>query len=141
MKELKLVVQNAPGLARALISSHQAYRRSGEQLASLDDTLGRSSTFTESTPYEEVRDFFHFVDNHIQELDLAAERLAEKLHIPERDAGAVWKKSTMFEYCAQHPGKKSCAYTIPMHGRSFSTPIRPPRPAPSSSRFRSRPWK
>ncbi|TWG89939.1 hypothetical protein L598_007500000050 [Mesorhizobium sp. J18] len=89
LQELKLVVQNAPGFAHSLISCHQAYRRNSEQLASFDDQLGRASAFAEPTAYEEVRDFFHFVDNYIHDLDIAAERLAVNLTIPERDAGAV----------------------------------------------------
>jgi XRE family transcriptional regulator, fatty acid utilization regulator len=89
LQELKLVVQNAPGFAHSLITCHQAYRRNSEQLASFDDQLGRASTFTEPTAYEEVRDFFHFVDNYIHDLDLAAERVALNLGIPERDAGAA----------------------------------------------------
>jgi transcriptional regulator with XRE-family HTH domain len=56
-QELKLVVQNAPGLAHALISCHQAYRRNSEQLASFDDRLGGATAFTETTPYEEARLF------------------------------------------------------------------------------------
>lgn len=89
MQELKLVTQNAPAFARALISCHQAYRRSSEQLASLDDTLGRGASSAEPTPYEEVRDFFYFVDNYLHELDSAAERLAGDLGLPEREAGTA----------------------------------------------------
>ena len=88
-QELKLVSQNAPAFARALIASHQAYRRNSEQLASLDDTLGRSAGIGDPTPYEEVRDFFHFVDNYIHPLDLEAERLAGELGIGERDTNAT----------------------------------------------------
>src|SRR5690606_34708688 len=43
----------------------------------------------EPTPYEEVRDFFHFVDNYIHELDRAAEELAGRLGIPGRDPWAA----------------------------------------------------
>ncbi|TKT80966.1 XRE family transcriptional regulator [Aquamicrobium sp. LC103] len=89
LQELKLIAQNAPGLAHALITCHQAYRRNSEQLASFDDTLGRSAGFSEPTPYEEVRDFFHFVDNYIHDLDLAAEQLATKLGIPDKDPSAI----------------------------------------------------
>jgi predicted transcriptional regulator/transcriptional regulator with XRE-family HTH domain len=74
LQDLKLITQNAPSLAHALITSHQAYRRKSEQLASMDSELVRG--ITEVTPYEEVRDFFHFVDNYIQDLDVAAERLS-----------------------------------------------------------------
>lgn len=84
VQEMKMVAQNAPGFAHALIAAHEAYRRNSEQLASVDDTLGRSAS-VEPTPYDEVRDFFHFVDNYINDLDLAAEELAAKLRIPERD--------------------------------------------------------
>jgi XRE family transcriptional regulator, fatty acid utilization regulator len=87
LQELKLITQNAPSVARALISCHQAYRRAGEQLASLDDTLGRIAPAADPTPYEEVRDFFHFVDNYVHELDIAAERLAAELGLPERETG------------------------------------------------------
>jgi hypothetical protein len=88
-QELKLVVQNAPGLAHALISCHQAYRRNSEQLASFDDRLGGATAFTETTPYEEVRDFFHFVDNYIHDLDVMAEKLAESLSLGEGDNHAI----------------------------------------------------
>ena len=89
LQEMKLITHNAPGLAHALITCHQAYRRNSEQLASLDDTLGRGAGLAERTPYEEVRDFFHFVDNHIDELDRAAEALAGELGIPEREQAKV----------------------------------------------------
>ncbi len=83
LQELKLIAQNAPGLAHALITCHQAYRRNSEQLAGFDDTLGRAAT--ETTPYEEVRDFFHFVDNYIHEIDVMAETLAGELGLGEGD--------------------------------------------------------
>jgi predicted transcriptional regulator/DNA-binding XRE family transcriptional regulator len=86
LQELKLVANNAPGLAHALLACHQAYRRNSEQLASFDDRFGRTISFAEPTPYEEVRDFFHFVDNYINELDHAAEALAKSLGIPEQES-------------------------------------------------------
>lgn len=89
LQELKLVVQNAPGFAHSLIASHQAYRRNSEQLASFDHQLGRASALSEPTAFEEVRDFFHFVDNYIHDLDIAAERLAGQLDLPDRNAEAA----------------------------------------------------
>ncbi|MFC4624940.1 short-chain fatty acyl-CoA regulator family protein [Daeguia caeni] len=87
LQELKLITQNAPGLAHALLACHQAFRRNSEQLASLDNELGRAPTRAEPAPYEEVRDFFHFIDNYVHEIDVAAESLAAKLDIPSRDIG------------------------------------------------------
>jgi predicted transcriptional regulator/DNA-binding XRE family transcriptional regulator len=89
LQELKLITQNAPGLAHALIACHQAYRRNSEQLASLDNQLGRAPSIAEPAPYEEVRDFFHFIDNYVHELDIAAEKLADELKIPSRDIGVA----------------------------------------------------
>lgn len=89
LQELKLITQNAPGLAHALITCHQAYRRNSEQLASIDDTLGRGGPSVETTPYEEVRDFFHFVDNYIHDIDVLAERLAGELGLGEGDNHAA----------------------------------------------------
>jgi predicted transcriptional regulator/transcriptional regulator with XRE-family HTH domain len=89
LQELKLVAQNAPGLAHALIAAHQAYRHNSERLASFDDTLGRSPALAENTPYEEVRDFFHFVDNYIHDIDLAAEKLALAIGTGEADPNAI----------------------------------------------------
>ena len=74
------MTQNAPSLAHALIVCHQAYKRTGEQLASLDDRLSGAPS-----PYDEVRDFFHFVDNYVDDLDRAAETLAGRLGLPDRD--------------------------------------------------------
>lgn len=76
-QEMKLVTQNAPAIAHALIACHQAYRSKSEQLAGMDQELGRG--LPEATPYEEVRDFFHFVDNYVHDLDIAAEALALEL--------------------------------------------------------------
>jgi hypothetical protein len=86
LQEVKLVAQNAPAIAHALIAVHQAYRHNSEQLASIDGTLGGRAGVTENTPYEEVRDYFHFVDNYINALDLKAEALAETLGIGETDS-------------------------------------------------------
>ncbi|WP_193176893.1 helix-turn-helix domain-containing protein [Oricola nitratireducens] len=78
-QDLKLVVQNTPAVAHAFLSMHQALRRAGERLAELDDTLERTGAQSDPTPYEEVRDFFHYMDNYVDGLDREAERLAARL--------------------------------------------------------------
>lgn len=90
VQDIKLVVQNAPSIAHAIILAHQAYRRSAEQLAGIDQELAKG--MAEATPYEEVRDYFHFVDNYVHDLDLAAERLAKKLALPEDSFGAMMRE-------------------------------------------------
>src|SRR5262249_19583254 len=49
--------------------------------------LGRG--LPEATPYEEVRDFFHFVDNYVHDLDIAAEGLALELGEGAGQGGAM----------------------------------------------------
>ncbi len=76
LPDLRLVGANAPGFARAFLELHRAYRQAQEQLASLDEALGRDDTSLRLSPWEEVRDFFHYCDNYIDAVDRAAERFA-----------------------------------------------------------------
>lgn len=78
-QDLTQVTQNTPTVARGFLAMHQALRRASEQLAELDDTLERAGGLSEPTPYEEVRDFFHYINNYVHELDLSAEKLADQL--------------------------------------------------------------
>ena len=76
LADLRLAASNAPTLARAFLDLHAAYRRTHERLASLDEALGREDSQIRSSPWEEVRDFFHYCDNYIDAVDRAAERFA-----------------------------------------------------------------
>ncbi|MFV0244173.1 MAG: short-chain fatty acyl-CoA regulator family protein [Qingshengfaniella sp.] len=77
LADLRLVAANAPGLARAFLELHRAYRQSHERLASLDEALGQGGGGALTSPWEEVRDFFHYCDNYIDAVDRAAERFAQ----------------------------------------------------------------
>lgn len=78
--ELKLVATNAPSIAQTLISLHQALKKTSEQITE----LGHAASDVELglSPYEEVRDFFHYRNNYINELDHAGEALAGELSDP-----------------------------------------------------------
>ncbi|MEI4487013.1 short-chain fatty acyl-CoA regulator family protein [Frigidibacter sp. MR17.14] len=76
LADLRLAASNAPALARAFLELHRAYRQTHERLASLDEALGRDGTSMHASPWEEVRDFFHYCDNYIDAVDRAAERFA-----------------------------------------------------------------
>ncbi|MGP3695737.1 propionyl-CoA assimilation transcriptional regulator PccR [Rhodobacter sp. NSM] len=76
LADLRLVASNAPGLARAFLDLHRAYRQTHERLASLDEALGRDEADLRPSPWEEVRDFFHYCDNYIDAVDRAAEHYA-----------------------------------------------------------------
>ncbi|EEW25140.1 helix-turn-helix domain-containing protein [Rhodobacter ferrooxidans] len=76
LADLRLAASNAPALARAFLDLHRAYRQSHERLASLDEALGREDTSLRPSPWEEVRDFFHYCDNYLDAIDRAAEHFA-----------------------------------------------------------------
>lgn len=76
LTDLRLAASNAPALARAFLDLHSAYRQTHERLASLDEALGREDSRLQPSPWEEVRDFFHYCDNYIDAVDRAAERFA-----------------------------------------------------------------
>ncbi|MDG1738168.1 MAG: short-chain fatty acyl-CoA regulator family protein [Paracoccaceae bacterium] len=76
LADLRLAASNAPTLARAFLELHLAYRQTHERLASLDEALGREDARVQSSPWEEVRDFFHYCDNYIDAVDKAAENFA-----------------------------------------------------------------
>ncbi|MGI3183463.1 helix-turn-helix domain-containing protein [Nioella aestuarii] len=78
LPDLRLTASNAPALARAFLDLHRAYRQTHERLASLDEALGREGARVAASPWEEVRDFFHYCDNYIDAVDHAAERFAGK---------------------------------------------------------------
>ena len=85
--DLRLVASNAPTMARALLDLHAAYRQTHERLASLDEALGREDARLQPSPWEEVRDFFHYCDNYIDAVDRAAENFALNAgDMPVRDA-------------------------------------------------------
>ena len=79
LAELRFAASNAPSLARAFLDLHAAYRQTHERLASLDEALGREDARLKPSPWEEVRDFFHYCDNYIDAVDRAAENFASSV--------------------------------------------------------------
>jgi predicted transcriptional regulator/transcriptional regulator with XRE-family HTH domain len=76
--DLRLAASNAPTFAHAFLELHRSYRQMQERLASLDEALGREDARATPSPWEEVRDFFHYCDNYIDAVDRAAEHFADK---------------------------------------------------------------
>ena len=76
LADLRLTASNAPALARAFLELHRTYRQTHERLASLDEALGREDARLRASPWDEVRDFFHYCDNYIDAVDRAAEHFA-----------------------------------------------------------------
>ncbi|WP_322891453.1 MULTISPECIES: helix-turn-helix domain-containing protein [unclassified Yoonia] len=89
LADLRLVAANAPALARAFLDLHRGYRQTHERLASLDEALGREDARLRPSPWEEVRDFFHYCDNYIDAVDRSAERMAGQCKPDETIAQAA----------------------------------------------------
>ncbi|MCV6593001.1 MAG: short-chain fatty acyl-CoA regulator family protein [Silicimonas sp.] len=75
--DLRLVASNAPQVARAFLRLHHAYRQANERLASLDAALDQDEMRPGASPWDEVRDFFHYCDNYIDAVDRAAEHFVD----------------------------------------------------------------
>ena len=76
--DLRLAATNAPALARAFLDLYRAHREGQERLAAMDEALGAGAQNATSSPWEEVRDFFHYCDNYIDAVDRAAENFARR---------------------------------------------------------------
>lgn len=81
LQELKSAVANTPNLARAFLALHHAYRRLDERLKTTEEAVSLDERGAASAllPYEEVRDFFHYKNNYVHSLDVAAEALSAEL--------------------------------------------------------------
>ncbi len=76
-RDLKLAVKNTPNFVKAFLTLHKSTQNLKEHLAELDHH--GAGTKVSLTPYEEVRDFFHFTDNYIDSLDRAGENFVEQM--------------------------------------------------------------
>jgi XRE family transcriptional regulator, fatty acid utilization regulator len=91
LAELKLAAATTPTLAHQFLELHRSFRRLDERLKTLDETLSMDGQNTPEAllPYEEVRDFFHYRDNYIDELDTEAEALAAEIGIGNSHGAAA----------------------------------------------------
>ena len=85
LPELKLAAATTPSLTRQFLALHRAYRALDERMMRFDETVRiRTEDAPDSLiPYQEVRDFFHYRDNYVDELDVAAEVLADQIGIDD----------------------------------------------------------
>jgi hypothetical protein len=83
LTELKLAAATTPTLARQFLALHRAYRALDERILRFDETVRMKTEDAPDSlvPYQEVRDFFHYRDNYVDELDVAAEEAAAGIGI------------------------------------------------------------
>jgi len=78
LAELKMLVENMPGMARAILQLQRRYRMMAERAESLEaqfDNGNRDFSAMPPSTDEEVRDYLNRRQNYIGELDEAAERI------------------------------------------------------------------
>ncbi len=84
--ELRELASNMPALARAFIAQSRRLKQATEEVAAYAARLGDdgrgSVAKLPSAPFEEVRDFFFANRNYIDELDRAAETVAQEMGMP-----------------------------------------------------------
>lgn len=81
LPELREVASQMPAVARALLALHRRHQEAMERLEIMATELGDGRgelTNARPMPFEAVRDFFFAHQNHFEELDLQAERLADE---------------------------------------------------------------
>lgn len=81
MADIEILAANAPKLAHAFLQLHRAHAQANERLAALDDRIGREDSALTPSPWEEVRDFFHYCDNYVDAVDHAAEQFAARAEV------------------------------------------------------------
>lgn len=101
LADLRLTASNAPTMARAFLELHRAYRQTHERLASLDEALGREDARLQPSPWEEVRDFFHYCDNYIDAVDRAAESFAKGGRLQDAIDAMLKREKITLVYAAQ----------------------------------------
>lgn len=81
LPELREVASQMPAVARALLALHRRHQEAMERLEIMATELGDGRgelTNARPMPFEAVRDFFFAHQNHFEELDLQAEKLADE---------------------------------------------------------------
>ncbi|MCI2400760.1 helix-turn-helix transcriptional regulator [Aliiroseovarius subalbicans] len=122
LADLRLAASNAPALARAFLELHRAYRQGHERLASLDEALGRDGSSVQASPWEEVRDFFHYCDNYIDAVDRAAERFARDGNAETAAMSALAKMDITVDLQAGERLRGYDAGNRTLHLSTLSTP-------------------
>ncbi|MEO1611212.1 MAG: short-chain fatty acyl-CoA regulator family protein [Pseudomonadota bacterium] len=89
MADIEVLAANAPKLAHAFLQLHRAHAQANERLAALDDRIGREDSALTPSPWEEVRDFFHYCDNYVDAVDHAAERFADRANVESDKPAAL----------------------------------------------------
>lgn len=122
LTELKRVASVAPRFAREYLDLHLTHRRLDERLkladraVALDGEVGGAPAL----PYEEVRDYFHYQDNYIHDLDVAGEVLARRIE----PTGGPGREAALEVYASRQHGVRVVRDAADQLVRSFDPKTR-----------------
>lgn len=108
--DLEIMAASTPRLAKAFLALHRAHRAANERLAALDDRIGREDLALAPSPWEEVRDFFHYCDNYIDAIDRAAEHFAGRLPAGDLQAALAGRLTARHGVAVRIGGEALRAY-------------------------------
>ena len=86
-QELHELVTRAPGITKAIMDLYGTLRSFHDRDASEDELVHMNGTpeggaNLKKSAYDEVRDYFHYMDNYVDTLDRAAEKLSYEIGLP-----------------------------------------------------------
>lgn len=87
---LAKLAEQQPVFARQFVELYEAFRHTSQRLEVLDEAISVDTPSGSRLPWEEVRDWFHFSNNYVDQLDRSAEELASSMG---GDAGLLTSES------------------------------------------------
>ncbi|WP_299820530.1 short-chain fatty acyl-CoA regulator family protein [uncultured Roseibium sp.] len=86
-QELHELVTRAPGITKAIMDLYGNLRGFQDRDAIEDELVhmsgaGEAGASFRKSAYDEVRDYFHYIDNYVDSLDRAAEKLCYEIGLP-----------------------------------------------------------
>jgi len=85
---LARLAEQQPGFARQFVTLYEAYRHTSQRLEMVDEAVEIDDPLGARLPWEEVRDWFHLSNNHVDRLDRAAEILGLAIAGPHTSPSA-----------------------------------------------------
>lgn len=128
-QEIHELVTRAPGVTKAIMDLYGALRTYHDREAIADDLVQQGLSDEEGpaprqSAYDEVRDYFHYMDNYVDSLDRAAEKLARDIGLGQAqskfDALTAWLKETFGLKTVQFPEYTGTLIRKDDYGRTIS---------------------
>lgn len=110
-QELHELVTRAPGITQAIMDLYGSLRSFHDREAIEDDLAhlngGEGSANLKKSAYDDVRDYFHYMDNYVDSIDRAAEKLSYEIGLPSGaskfDCLTRWLQDRFGITVEQHP--------------------------------------